>query len=70
MTVKELINKLTEFPEDMELDSIGEIDIPKITYSDPIKSFYVPDACKSCLNHPSNGGTGMCHCVLGTQTVY
>ena len=70
MTVKELINKLTELPEDTELDSIGEINIPKITYLDPIENFFVPDVCRNCPNHPSNGGTGMCHCVLGTQTVY
>lgn len=28
---------------------------------------YVPEACKHCLNHPSNGGSGICHCTLGTQ---
>lgn len=68
MTVKELINKLTELPEDMELDSISDIDIPKVT--DPINNFFMPNACKNCPNHPSNGGTGICHCILGTQTIY
>lgn len=29
---------------------------------------YIPDACKSCSNHPSNGGSGICHCILGLQT--
>jgi len=70
MTVKELINKLTELPEDMELDNISDINIPKVTYSDPIKNFFMPDACKNCSNHPSNGGTGICNCILGTQTFY
>ena len=30
-------------------------------YSPPI-----PPACKGCSNHPSNGGTGICFCTLGS----
>ena len=26
----------------------------------------IPDPCRSCPNHPSNGGSGICHCTLGT----
>ena len=29
---------------------------------------YVPEACKKCSNHPSNGGSGICHCTLGVTT--
>lgn len=29
----------------------------------------IPNACKNCSNHPSNGGTGICNCVLGNQVV-
>ena len=25
----------------------------------------VPDACKKCANHPSNGGSGNCNCAVG-----
>ena len=25
----------------------------------------IPDPCKTCSNHPSNGGSGMCNCTLG-----
>ena len=25
----------------------------------------VPDACNKCPNHPSNGGSGNCNCMLG-----
>ena len=28
---------------------------------------FIPENCKKCFNHPSNGGSGMCHCILGTQ---
>lgn len=31
---------------------------------------WMPDACRYCPNHPSNGGSGICHCVLGTPTIY
>ena len=27
-------------------------------------------ACEMCPSHPSNGGDGICHCVLGVQAVY
>ena len=30
---------------------------------------YIPEACRSCTNHPSNGGTGICHCTLGSPSV-
>lgn len=25
----------------------------------------IPSACKTCSNHPSNGGSGICHCIMG-----
>ena len=34
-----------------------------------IPSFSIPDACKYCSNHPSNGGSGICHCILGNQVI-
>ena len=29
----------------------------------------IPDACKTCRQHPSNGGSGICHCTLGTPKI-
>ena len=29
----------------------------------------IPSACRNCSNHPSNGGSGICHCILGSLTV-
>ena len=29
----------------------------------------IPEACRSCANHPSNGGTGICHCTLGSPSI-
>ena len=36
-------------------------------YSD--KSITWNDPCESCSNNRKNGGSGVCHCVLGNQTV-
>lgn len=30
---------------------------------------FLPDVCKGCPNHPSNGGSGICNCVLGQTPV-
>lgn len=30
---------------------------------------YIPEACRSCTNHPSNGRSGICHCTLGSPKV-
>jgi len=35
----------------------------KINYND------IPDPCKNCSNHPSNGGSGICHCILGQPKI-
>ena len=66
-----------------EVDSIPrafiEIQTPNIEVEDydipvlmtPVKGDAdgdVPPACRCCSNHPSNGGSGICHCTLGSQT--
>lgn len=27
----------------------------------------IPEPCQKCSNHPSNGGSGICHCILGSN---
>lgn len=29
----------------------------------------IPEACKNCSNHPSNGGSGICFCTLGSMKI-
>ena len=29
----------------------------------------IPPACRNCSNHPSNGGSGICQCILGQNPV-
>ena len=26
---------------------------------------FISEACASCSNHPKNGGSGICNCILG-----
>lgn len=30
----------------------------------------IPNLCRNCHNHPSNGGSGICHCILGNIVTY
>lgn len=39
-----------------------KLSIPSGVYSS------IPEACRHCNNHPSNGGSGICHCTLGGIT--
>lgn len=29
----------------------------------------IPSYCINCSNHPSNGGSGICHCTLGSPQI-
>lgn len=40
-----------------------ELDYSDLRYSN------VPPSCRKCSNHPSNGGSGICNCILGLQNV-
>ena len=37
---------------------------------DIIHTTHIPTACKDCPNHPSNGGSGICNCVLPDEIIY
>ena len=36
----------------------------------PLGWEYIPDPCKTCSNHPNNGGSGICNCTLGSPVIY
>ena len=41
-----------------------------IMYQDKINQINtIPDPCKNCSNHPSNGGSGICNCTLGLPKI-
>ena len=58
---------------------IGEIPAPKpIPLTIPVDPIInkivgdksdIPIGCRNCPNHPSNGGSGICHCIIGTQPI-
>ena len=29
----------------------------------------IPSACQGCSNHPSNGGSGICNCIVGIPQI-
>lgn len=37
---------------------------------DYIKTFNTSNPCRNCSNNPSNGGSGICHCILGSKVFY
>lgn len=45
---------------------IIHIDYP---YNQINKVEYINDSCRCCPNHPNNGGSGVCHCILGTPKI-
>ena len=41
---------------------LKEVNVP---FQNPVDINSIPEACKNCPNHPSNGGSGNCNCMLG-----
>lgn len=43
--------------------------VPVTVDAEPVKTLkQIPEACKNCSNQPSNGGSGICFCTLGSMT--
>ena len=41
-----------------------------IVWSDTVlEDKNVPMACRTCSNHPINGGSGICWCILGVPEI-
>ena len=54
--------------EDADLEVVENLTSEPIQYKIP-NVFPIPDACRNCPNHPSNGGTGICNCTLGSPSI-
>ena len=44
-------------------------DSPIVWSSDVWEDKNVPPSCRYCSNHPINGGSGICWCVLGVPEI-
>ena len=75
--VKKAIEKIYDKPETKELLP-PDISIPSPdTHFEHILDWTkttplfdnIPSACRACSNHPSNGGSGICHCILGSPQI-
>ena len=43
--------------------------IPYPITLDPANTDNIPEPCRNCSGHPSNGGTGVCFGTLGSPTI-
>ena len=44
-------------------------DYPIVWSSDVWEEKNIPPSCRNCSNHPINGGSGVCWCVLGVPEI-
>lgn len=56
-------------PEHNEPYGLDSVKLERMIRDAPVIN-YVPPACRHCGNHPANGGSGICHCILGNQVIY
>ena len=67
MDSEQEIQRLNEEVEKLNGEIARLRSIANLT-SDPTSKILVN--CRNCRNHLSNGGSGICHCILGTQVGY
>lgn len=62
--------ELSKADFDLIQGSIARPPAPNVDLRDLFNFPYImPDPCKVCQNHPSNGGSGICFCTLGLPTI-
>ena len=62
-------NEKTWTTEELQ-ESIKKVFEPPYIYQEANKtSQYIPPACVNCPTHPSNGGSGICNCILGLPEI-
>ena len=71
LTEKGIISKQTNMEELNNLPNLkdnGDIQFERSLVSNP--GFYSNKSCINCSNNPKNGGSGICHFILGQQVIY
>lgn len=71
ITIEEL-NELLQKEFERGRNSNKKETLPNMTklLIDSIPNPYIPEPCKNCSKHPSNGGDGVCHCILAVEPIY
>ena len=70
MTYRQAINNVTT-SKGIKYSKATMIKLHELAeWADRINGIALPSACVNCSNHPSNGGSGICHCILGTLNLY
>lgn len=67
--LNELLEKEFQRGRDSVQTPISTPDMTKVLIESVPKT-YIPQACKDCPNHPSNGGNGDCNCTLCVEPIY
>ena len=52
-----------------ENQNIWEVIEALDAYDQMKKLRQIPPACRHCPNHPINGGSGICNCIMGMPTI-
>lgn len=47
-----------------------EIELIRHVPVQPSDYAYDSSPCRYCSNNPANGGSGVCNCILGQNTIY
>jgi cell division septum initiation protein DivIVA len=63
------IEQLTEEVKDLKKQLAEKQDKFPMISTTPYVDNSIPAPCRNCSNHPSNGGSGICHCTLGLTKV-
>lgn len=59
------IDKLIKELPVIKIPSTVQPNVPDYDFNKPLPYLeHIPNCCKNCNNHPSNGGSGICNCVL------
>lgn len=70
MTYKQAINNVTT-GKGIKYRKATMIKLHELAeWADRINGIALPSACVNCSNHPSNGGSGICNCILGIPNLY
>ena len=63
----ESVDLFSSYFSDKEIEKIIE-DAKRNAREFLNQSDSIPESCRYCPNHPINGGSGICHCILGTPS--